>query len=97
MTQYFCEGGLILKPYDYNQTLTIEQLNELSKGTTARLIGYLTNENIEIDNHNNFFALLYQQFKEMLNLNLFSLSDTELKRVEQYWQKMNDLVSTLSK
>ncbi|PQE80654.1 hypothetical protein CUS29_00055 [Enterococcus faecium] len=86
-----------MKPYDYNQTLTIEQLNELSKGTTARLIGYLTNENIEIDNHNNFFALLYQQFKEMLNLNLFSLSDTDLKRVEQYWQKMNDLVSTLSK
>lgn len=86
-----------MKPYDYNQTLTIEQLNELSKGTTARLIGYLTNENIEIDNQNNFFALLYQQFKEMLNLNLFSLSDTELKRVEQYWQKMNDLVSTLSK
>ncbi|EGT2099590.1 antitoxin [Enterococcus hirae] len=86
-----------MKPYDYNQTLKIEQLNELSKGTTARLIGYLTNENIEIDNRNNFFALLYQQFKEMLNLNLFSLSDTELKRVEQYWQKMNDLVSTLSK
>ena len=86
-----------MKPYDYDQTLTIEQLKELSKGTTARLISYLTNENIEIDNRNNFFALLYQQFKEMLNLNLFSLSDTELKRVEQYWQKMNDLVSTLSK
>ena len=86
-----------MKPYDYNQTFKIEQLNELSKGTTARLIGYLTNENIEIDNRNNFFALLYQQFKEMLNLNLFSLSDTELKRVEQYWQKMNDLVPTLSK
>lgn len=86
-----------MKPYDYNQTLTIEQLNELSKGTTARLIGYLTNENIEIDNRNIFFALLYQQFKEMLNLNLFSLSDTELKRVEQYWQKMNDLVSDISK
>ncbi|EGO8176210.1 antitoxin [Enterococcus faecalis] len=86
-----------MKPYDYKQTFTIEQLNELSKGTTARLIGYLTNENIEIDNRNNFFALLYQQFKEMLNLNLFSLSDTDLKRVEQYWQKMNDLVSTLSK
>ena len=88
---------MILKPYDYKQTFTIEQLNELSKGTTAQLIGYLTNENIEIDNRNNFFALLYQQFKEMLNLNLFSLSDTDLKRVEQYWQKMNDLVSTLSK
>ncbi|HAP4636743.1 TPA: hypothetical protein IUW62_002866 [Enterococcus faecalis] len=86
-----------MKPYDYNQTLKIEQLNELSKGTTARLIGYLTNENIEIDNRNNLFALLYQQFKEMLNLNLFSLSDTDLKRVEQYWQKMNDLVSDISK
>lgn len=86
-----------MKPYDYNQTFKIEQLNELSKGATARLIGYLTKEKIEIDNKNNFFAVLFHQFKEMLNLNLFSLSDTELKRVEQYWQKMNDLVSTLSK
>ncbi|HBI1562958.1 TPA: hypothetical protein I0E96_RS15060 [Enterococcus faecalis] len=48
-------------------------------------------------NGNDLFALLYQQFKEMLNLNLFSLSDTDLKRVEQYWQKMNDLVSDISK
>ncbi|MFP1649634.1 hypothetical protein [Enterococcus mundtii] len=50
-----------------------------------------------MDTPNNFYVLLYQQFKEMLNLNLFSLSDTDLKRVEQYWQKMNNLVSTLSK
>lgn len=82
---------------NYEQTERIELLNEFSKGITARLIAYLSKENIPIDTPNNFYVLLYQQFKEMLNLNLFSLSDTELKRVEQYWQKMNDLVSTLSK
>lgn len=82
---------------NYEQTERIESLNEFSKGITARLIAYLSKENIPIDTPNNFYVLLYQQFKEMLNLNLFSLSDTDLKRVEQYWQKMNNLVSTLSK
>lgn len=82
---------------NYEQTVKIESLNELSKGVTARLIAYLSKENIPIDTPNNFYVLLYQQFKEMLNLNLFSLSDTDLKRVEQYWQKMNDLVSDISK
>lgn len=82
---------------NYEQTVKIESLNELSKGVTARLIAYLSRENIPIDSPNDFYVLLYQQFKEMLNLNLFSLSDIELKRVEQYWQKMNDLVLTFSK
>mgnify|MGYP003349242723 CR=1 FL=1 len=41
------------KNYDYNQTFKIEQLNELSKGTTARLIGYLTKQNIDIKNSPN--------------------------------------------
>ncbi|BAO08775.1 hypothetical protein BFZC1_16654 (plasmid) [Enterococcus mundtii QU 25] len=82
---------------NYEQTERIESLNEFSKGITARLIAYLSKENIPIDTPNNFYVLLYQQFKEMLNLNLFSLSDTDLKRVEQYWQKMNDLVSDISK
>lgn len=82
---------------NYEQTERIESLNEFSKGITARLIAYLSKENIPIDTPNNFYVLLYQQFKEILNLNLFSLSDTDLKRVEQYWQKMNDLVSDISK
>lgn len=82
---------------NYEQTERIESLNEFSKGITARLIAYLSKENIPIDTPNNFYVLLYQQFKEMLNLNLFSLSDTDLKRVEQYWQKMNGLVSDISK
>jgi len=82
---------------NYEQTERIESLNEFSKGITARLIAYLSKENIPIDTPNNFYVLLYQQFKEMLNLNLFSLSDIELKRLEQYWQKMNDLVLTFSK
>lgn len=86
-----------VKAMNYEQTVKIESLNELSKGVTARLIAYLSKENIPIDTPNNFYVLLYQQFKEMLNLNLFSLSDTDLKRVEQYWQKMNDLVSDISK
>ncbi|MGK0627868.1 hypothetical protein, partial [Enterococcus faecalis] len=70
------------KNYNYKQTLKIEQLNELSKGVTARLIAYLSKENIPIHTPNNFYVLLYQQFKEMLNLNLFQLSFEELENIE---------------
>ncbi|MGX7211851.1 antitoxin [Enterococcus innesii] len=77
---------------NYEQTVKIESLNELSKGVTARLIAYLSRENIPIDSPNDFYALLYQQFKEMLNLNLFQLSSEELENIEKYWQLMNELL-----
>lgn len=77
---------------NYEQTERIESLNELSKGVTARLIAYLSKENIPIDTPNNFYVLLYQQFKEMLNLNLFQLSFEELENIEKYWQLMNELL-----
>lgn len=78
---------------NYEQTVKIESLNELSKGVTARLIAYLSKENIPIDTPNNFYVLLYQQFKEMLNLNLFALSYDELEQVEQYWLAMDKLLT----
>lgn len=81
-----------VKAMNYEQTVKIESLNELSKGVTARLIAYLSKENIPIDTPNNFYVLLYQQFKEMLNLNLFQLSFEELENIEKYWQLMNDLL-----
>lgn len=77
---------------NYDKTFEIEQLNELSKGVTARLIAYLSRENIPIDTPNNFYVLLYQQFKEILNLNLFQLSSVELEHIEKYWQLMNELL-----
>lgn len=77
---------------NYEQTERIESLNEFSKGITARLIAYLSKENIQIDTPNNFYVLLYQQFKEMLNLNLFQLSFEELENIEKYWQLMNELL-----
>lgn len=81
-----------VKAMNYEQTVKIESLNELSKGVTARLIAYLSKENIPIDTPNNFYVLLYQQFKEMLNLNLFQLSFEELENIEKYWQLMNELL-----
>lgn len=78
---------------NYEQTERIESLNEFSKGITARLIAYLSKENIPIDTPNNFYVLLYQQFKEMLNLNLFALSYDELEQVEQYWLAMDKLLN----
>ncbi|EGO9028833.1 TPA: antitoxin [Enterococcus faecium] len=85
------------KNYDYNQTFKIEQLNELSKGTTARLIGYLTKQNIDIKNSpNNLYVTLYLQFKEMLNLNLFKLNEKQLEQTEDYWKSMSQYVSSIT-
>ncbi len=78
---------------NYEQTERIESLNEFSQGITARLIAFLSKENIPIDTPNNFHVLLYQQFKEMLNLNLFALSYDELEQVEQYWLAMDKLLT----
>ncbi|WP_415338209.1 hypothetical protein, partial [Clostridium perfringens] len=83
----------VSKMIEYEKTVKIELLNELSKGVTARLIAYLSKENIPIDTPNNFYVLLYQQFKEMLNLNLFALSYDELEQVEQYWLAMDKLLN----
>ncbi|MBO1299257.1 MULTISPECIES: hypothetical protein [unclassified Enterococcus] len=77
---------------EYEKTVKIELLNELSKGVTARLIAYLSRKNIPIDTPNNFYVLLYQQFKEMLNLDLFQLPSEELENIEKYWQLMNELL-----
>lgn len=77
---------------EYEKTVKIELLNELSKVVTARLIVYLSRENIPIDTPSNFYVLLYQQFKEMLNLDLFQLSSEELENIEKYWQLMNELL-----
>jgi len=78
---------------NYDNTFKIEQLNELSKGVTARLIAYLSKENIPIDTPNNVHVVLFQQFKGMLNLNLFALSYDELEQVEQYWLAMDKLLN----
>lgn len=83
----------MVKIMNYEKTVKIELLNEFSKGTVARLIGYLTKQNIAIDAPNNVHVVLFQQFKEMLNLNLFALSYDELEQVEQYWLAMDKLLN----
>jgi len=76
--------------------MQIELLNELAYGTTGRLISHLTNNHIPTDSPNDFFAILYHQFTEILSLDLFTLPADELNLVEHYWLKMNNLVSTFS-
>lgn len=78
---------------NYDKTFKIELLNELSFGVTGRLITFLVNQNISSETENNFYSLLYQQFGEMLNLNLFEMSHDELEKIEQYWIAMDKLLS----
>ncbi|MRI73649.1 hypothetical protein FDP51_06415 [Enterococcus mundtii] len=85
------------KEYDYEHMYNIETISELSMGVIAKLITFLCTKKIDIKRSNDFFAILYQQFKMMHNLDLFDLNEKELKYVSEYWDKMNKLVDKIKK
>ncbi|WP_301358037.1 hypothetical protein [Enterococcus spodopteracolus] len=85
------------KEYDYEHMYNIETISELSMGVIAKLITFLCTKKIDIKISNDFFAILYQQFKMMHNLDLFDLNEKELKYVSEYWDKMNKLVDKIKK
>ncbi|HAP3802649.1 hypothetical protein [Enterococcus faecalis] len=85
------------KEYDYEHMYNIETISELSMGVIAKLITFLCTKKMDIKRSNDFFAILYQQFKMMHNLDLFDLNEKELKYVSEYWDKMNKLVDKIKK
>ncbi|EGO8404620.1 hypothetical protein EWX79_08650 [Enterococcus faecalis] len=85
------------KEYDYEHMYKVETISELSMGVIAKLITFLCNKKIDIERSNDFFAILYQQFKMMHNLDLFDLNEKELKYVSEYWEEMNKLVDKIKK
>lgn len=67
----------------------IELLNEFSMSVYNRLLRYVQKNEINLDDKELFVSLLFKQFEENLNLNLFTKKSNELERIENYWKYMN--------
>ncbi|MFW7418548.1 hypothetical protein [Vagococcus fluvialis] len=50
---------------------------------------------MNLDDKELFVSLLFKQFEENLNLNLFTKKSNELKRIENYWKYMNLLTKEI--
>lgn len=73
----------------------IELLNEFSMSVYNRLLRYVQKNEINLDDKELFVSLLFKQFEENLNLNLFTKKSNELKRIENYWKYMNLLTKEI--
>lgn len=85
------------KSLNYEQTFKIEVLNEFSNGVYARLLNFILKNGIDKNDSNNFYVSLLQQFSEMLNVDLFKMSNVELDNVKSYWENMNDYIKGITK
>jgi len=85
------------KSLNYEQTFKIEVLNEFSNGVYARLLNFILKNGVDKNDSNNFYVSLLQQFSEMLNVDLFKMSNVELDNVKSYWENMNDYIKGITK
>lgn len=85
------------KPLDYEKTFKIEVLNEFSNGVYARLLNFILKNDIEQNDKNNFYVNLLHQFSEMLNVDLFKMTNVELDNVKAYWDNMNNFIKGITK
>jgi len=85
------------KSLNYEQTFKIEILNEFSNGVYARLLNFILKNGVDKNDSNNFYVSLLQQFSEMLNVDLFKMSNVELDNVKSYWENMNDYIKGITK
>lgn len=82
---------------DYEHTFKIELLNEFSNGVYARLLNYILKNGFDKKDENSFYSALLDQYVELLNLNLFELSNQELDDLEYYWENMNSYIKDITK
>lgn len=85
------------KSLNYEQTFKIEVLNEFSNGVYARLLNFILKNGVDKNDSNNFYVSLLQQFSEMLNVDLFKMSNVELDNVKSYWENMNNYIKGITK
>lgn len=85
------------KPLDYEKTFKIEILNEFANGVYNRLLNFVLNNGMDLQDKNNPYNVLLDQFVEMLDINLFEMSFEELEVLEGYWTNMNSYIKEITK
>lgn len=85
------------KPLNYEKTFKIELLNEFANGVYSRLLNFVMNNGIDLQDKNNPYNVLLDQFVEMLDINLFEMSFEELEVIDGYWTNMNSYIKEITK
>ncbi|MFW3589128.1 antitoxin [Vagococcus fluvialis] len=73
----------------YDKTYQIELLNDFSMSIYNRILRYAMKNNIDLENKNHFFSLLFRQLEENLSIKLFDKNIEELEEIRKYWEHMN--------
>lgn len=81
---------------EYERTFKIETLNEFSHNIYNRLLRDVVNHQIDRQNKNDLYAVLLDQFKGMMQINLFEMSMDDLVNVEEYWDAMDVCVKSIT-
>lgn len=80
------------KPLNYEKTFKIEILNEFANGVHARLLNYIFNNGIDINDKSNYYVILLDQLSEFLDKDLFEMSIQELEGLKSFWKFIDELI-----
>ncbi|MGM0140307.1 antitoxin epsilon [Enterococcus sp. DIV0755b] len=73
----------------YEQTFEIEIINELSASVYNRVLNYVLNHELDLENPQLLEVNLLNQLKMAKRVDLFSYSLERLQDVHEYWRAMN--------
>lgn len=73
----------------YEQTFEIEIINELSASVYNRVLNYVLNHELDLENPQLLEVNLLNQLKMAKRVDLFSYSFERLQDVHEYWRAMN--------
>lgn len=73
----------------YEQTFEIEIINELSASVYNRVLNYVLNHELDLENSQLLEVNLLNQLKMAKRVDLFSYSLERLQDVHEYWRAMN--------
>lgn len=73
----------------YEQTFEIEIINELSASVYNRVLNYVLNHKLDLENPQLLEVNLLNQLKMAKRVDLFSYSLERLQDVHEYWRAMN--------
>lgn len=73
----------------YEKTFEIEIINELSASVYNRVLNYVLNHELDLENPQLLEVNLLNQLKMAKRVDLFSYSLERLQDVHEYWRAMN--------
>ncbi|MCQ9210120.1 antitoxin [Granulicatella seriolae] len=74
---------------DYEKTYQIEIINEFSASVYNRVLNYVLNHELDMENSQLLAVNLLNQLKLAKRVNLFDYSLEDLKSIDDYWLSMD--------